>query len=57
MWWFLERKRVTSRYIDVIKDVYDEAVSSMRIIGEEIEPLVITIRLSQGSPFSHYLFA
>ncbi|MES8240489.1 hypothetical protein U6Z18_12215, partial [Cutibacterium acnes] len=33
IWWVLDKKGVPSRYIDIVKDMYDRAIASVRTIG------------------------
>ena len=47
-WWILE-KEVTARFIDLIKDIYDSFVTSIRTIGAETREFPIAIGLHQGS--------
>ncbi|MCX8759408.1 reverse transcriptase domain-containing protein [Vibrio parahaemolyticus] len=55
VWWVLERKGVPIGYINIIKDMYDRVVTSVRTIGETKE-FPIDICLHQGSSLSPYLF-
>lgn len=57
IWWVLERKGVTKGYIDVIKDMYNEAVTTIRSPAGETSEFPITVGLHQGSALSPYLFA
>ena len=57
LWWVLKSKRVSSSYIQVLKDMYDEGMSRVRTIGGESRDFPITIGLHQASALSPYLFA
>ena len=57
LWWVLEKKMVSSKYIDIIKDMYDNSVTSIRTIEGETVKFPITIGVHQGSSLSPYLFA
>ncbi|MES6826658.1 reverse transcriptase domain-containing protein, partial [Cutibacterium acnes] len=48
---------VTSRYIDIVKDMYDGAIASVRTMRGETSEFAITVGLHQGSTLSPYLFA
>ena len=34
IWWVLDKKWVLSRYIDIVKDMYDGAIASVRTTEE-----------------------
>ena len=53
----LEKKRVTKGYIDVIRDMYESAMTTIRSPAGETEEFPITVGLHQGSALSPYLFA
>ena len=48
---------MTSRYIDVIKDMYDGAMTIVRTTAGESNEFPITVGLHQGSALSPYPFA
>jgi len=50
MWWVLEKKQVSNINIDVIKDMYDGAITRARTIGGETKLFSLTIGLHQESP-------
>ena len=52
IWWVLDKKGVPSRYIDIVKDMYDGAIASVRTTGGETNEFAITIGLHQGSTLS-----
>ena len=57
IWWVLDKKGVPSRYIDIVKDMYNGAIASVRTTGGEINEFAIIVGLHQGSTLSPYLFA
>jgi hypothetical protein len=52
MWWALQKHKVSSKYITLIKDMYDNVVTSVRTSDRDTN-----IGLHQGSALSPYLFA
>ena len=57
IWWILEKKGVTKRYIELIKDMYDRAITIVKTTIGETSEFPITIDLHQRSALSPYLFA
>jgi hypothetical protein len=57
MWWALQKYKVSSKYISLIKDIYDNIVTSVRISDGDTNDFLINIGLHQGSALSPYLFA
>jgi hypothetical protein len=57
MWWTLQKHKVSSKYITLIKDMYDNIVTSARTSDEDTNDFPINIGLHQGSALSPYLFA
>jgi hypothetical protein len=57
MWWVLQKHKVSSKYITLIKDMYDNVVTSVRTSDRDINDLPINIGLHQGSALSPCLFA
>ena len=53
---FWIKKGVPNRYIDIVKDMYDGVIASVRTTGGETSEFVITVGLHQGSTLSPYLF-
>ena len=56
MVWALEKKGVTKRYIEMIRDMYSEAMTTVRTVVGETNDFSITVGLHQGSALSPYLF-
>jgi hypothetical protein len=57
MWWALQKYKVSTKYITLIKDMYDNVVTSVRISDRDTNDFLINIGLHQGSALSLYLFA
>jgi hypothetical protein len=57
IWWALQKHKVSSKYITLIKDVYDNVVTSARTSDGDTNDFPINIGLHQGSALSPYLFA
>jgi hypothetical protein len=57
MWWALQKHKVSSKYITLIKDLYDNVVTSVRTSDRDTNDFSINIGLHQGSALSPYLFA
>jgi hypothetical protein len=57
MWWALQKYKNSTKYITLIKDMYDNVVTSVRTSDRDTNDLSINIGLHQGSPMSPYLFA
>jgi hypothetical protein len=49
MWWALQKHKVSSKYITIIKDMYDNVVTSVRTSDRDTNDFSINIRLHQGS--------
>ena len=56
IWWALEKKGVTKRYIETIQDMYSGAMTIVRIVVGETNSFPITVGLHQGFVLSPYLF-
>ena len=56
MWWALEKHKVPTKYISLIKDMYTNVVISVRAGDSETHTFPITIGLHQGSALSPYIF-
>jgi hypothetical protein len=57
MWWALDMHKVPTKYVTLIKDIYDKVVTSVRTTDGDTNVLSINIGLHQGSTLSPYLFA
>ena len=57
IWWVLAKKGVTKGYIDVIRNMYEGVVTTIRSPAGETNEFPITVGLHQGSTLSPYLFA
>ena len=57
MWWSLDKHKVPSKYVTLIKDMYNNVVTSVRTNDGNTDYFPIKIGLYQGSTFSPYLFA
>jgi hypothetical protein len=57
MWWALEKHKVPTKYITLIKDMYRNAVTFVRTCDGDTSDFPIKIGLHQGSALSSYLFA
>jgi hypothetical protein len=57
MWWALQKHKVSSKYITLIKDIYDNVVISIRTSDRGTNDFLINIGLHQGSALNPYLFA
>ncbi|KAL6566319.1 hypothetical protein OROGR_001934 [Orobanche gracilis] len=55
--WALAKKGVSRKYIDIIKDMYEGASTSVRTNVGRTEEFPITIGVHQGSALSPFLFA
>lgn len=57
IWHVLNKKHIYKRHIDVIKDMCDGIITSLRIMGGETKTFPISIGLHHGSALGTYLFA
>lgn len=57
MWWALEKHKVPTKYITLIRDMYDNVVTIVRAGDSETKTFPITIGLHQGSTLSPYMFS
>src|SRR6266498_223783 len=57
MWWALEKHKVPTKYITLIKDMYHDVVTCVRTCDGDTDDFPIKIGLHQGSALSPYLFA
>jgi hypothetical protein len=56
MWWALQKHKVSTNYITLIKDMYDNIVTSVRTSNGDTNDFLINIGLHQGSALNPYLF-
>jgi hypothetical protein len=56
MWWALQKHKVSSKYITLIKDMHNNVVTSVRTSDGDTNEFSINIILHQGSALSPYLF-
>jgi hypothetical protein len=57
MWWALEKHEVPTKYVTLIRDIYDRVVTSVRKGDSETDTFPVTIELHQGSASSPYMFS
>jgi hypothetical protein len=57
MWWALDKHKVPTKYVTLIKNMYDKAVTSVRTTDSDTNVFPINIGLHQGSTLRSYLFA
>jgi hypothetical protein len=57
MWWALKKHKVSSKYITLIKDMYDNVVTIVQTSDGDTNDIPINIGLHQGSALSPYLFS
>jgi hypothetical protein len=56
MWWALDKHKVPTKYVTLIKDMYDKVVTSVRTTNGDTNVFPINIELHQGLALSPYLF-
>jgi hypothetical protein len=56
IWWPLDKHKVPTKYVTLIKDMYDKVVTSVRTTDGDTNVFPINIGLHQGSALSPYLF-
>jgi hypothetical protein len=56
MWWDLEKNKVLTKYVTLIKDMYRDVVTFVRTCDGDTSDFPIKIGLHQGSALSPYLF-
>ena len=54
---FREKKELLKKYIELVKDMYDKAITIVKTIIGETSEFLITVGLHQGYVLSPYLFA
>jgi hypothetical protein len=57
IWWALQKYKVSTKYITLINDMYDNVVTSVRTSDGDTNDFPINIGLHQRSTLSPYLFA
>jgi hypothetical protein len=57
IWWVLQKHKVSTKYNTLIKDMYNNVVTSVRISDGDTNNFSINIGLHQVSALNHYLFA
>jgi hypothetical protein len=55
--WALQKQKVSTKYITLIKDMYNNIVTTVRTSDRDTNDFLINIELYQGSALSPYLFA
>jgi hypothetical protein len=56
MWWALKKKRVPTKYVTLIKDMYTNVVTCVRACDSESDVFSIKIELHQESALSPYFY-
>ena len=56
MWWALDKHKVPTKYVGLIKDMYNNIVTRVRTSDGDTDDFPIMIGLHQGSALSPYLF-
>ena len=57
MWWTLNKHKVPTKYVGLIKNTYNNVVTSIQTSDGDTDDFSIRIGLYQGSALSPYLFA
>ena len=57
MWWALDKHKVPTKYVGIIKDMYNNVVTRVQTSDRDRNDFPIRIGLHQGSVLSPYLFA
>ncbi|XP_037804444.1 uncharacterized protein LOC119598731 [Penaeus monodon] len=53
----MRKSGVTEKYFSVVKDMYEESITSVRRVAGTTEGFRVKVGLHQGSPLSPFLFA
>jgi hypothetical protein len=56
IWWALQKHKVSTKYITLIKDMHDNIVTHVRTSDRDTNGFPINIGLHQGSSLSPYLY-
>ena len=54
IWWVLNKRGVRRGYVEIIKDMYEGAVMSVKTTFGGTSEFLVTLGLHQGSPLSPY---
>ena len=57
IWWALDKHKVSTKYVGLIKDMYNNVETRVRTSDGDTDNFSIRIGLHQGSALSPYLFA
>jgi hypothetical protein len=57
MWWVLDRHKVPTKYVGLVKDMYNDVVTSVRTSDGDTYDFYIRVGLHQWSTLRPYLFA
>jgi hypothetical protein len=57
MWWALQKCKISTKCITLIKNIYNNVVTSVQTSDGDTNDFLINIGLHQGSALSSYLFA
>ena len=57
MWWALDKHKVPTKYVTLVKDMYNNAMTSVQTNDGNTNYFPIKIGFHQGSALSPYLFA
>jgi hypothetical protein len=56
VWWVLDKFKVSKKYVGLIKDMYNNVVTTVRT-SRDTGDFSIRLGTHEGSTLSHYLFA
>jgi Reverse transcriptase (RNA-dependent DNA polymerase) len=56
MWWTLEKKKNSTKYVALIKDMYTNVMTSVIACNGESNAFSVKIGLHQGSSLCSYIF-
>lgn len=56
LWWVLNNKKVLTKYVQLIKNMYERITTRVKVGENNLKEFLITISLHQGSALSSYLF-
>jgi hypothetical protein len=57
IWWALQKHKFLTKYITLIKDMYDNVLISVQTSDKDTNDFIINIGLYQESTLGSYLFA